>query len=125
MGLVGRQQQLVDVEHFAAHFLHGAVDQVAGEHPIALIHQGGELGQAVLGGKEAIGLALDPRQGLGAEHGRLGRAAAIAGHQADAEHGYQGQQGQLLQASGDPGEQRRQRLGNHRKQDRSQDFTQG
>jgi len=72
------------------------VDQVAGEHPVAFVHQLGQLGQPVFGGKETFGLALDRRQILGADRGGFGLGAA-AGGEAEREHHGQTEKGDSLQ----------------------------
>ena len=77
------------------------MDQVGGEHPVALVHQGGQLGQAVAGGQEAFGLALDQCHVLRADGRRLLALAAVAGGEAQTEHGSEAEQGQAAQLLGE------------------------
>jgi len=99
-GAIGRQEALVDVAHFTAHFLHGAMDQVGGEHPVALIYQLGQFRQPVSGCKEAFGLALNQGHVDVADGGGLAGLAAITGREPEAEQGRYSQQGQTPQLLG-------------------------
>ena len=114
LGAIGRQEALIDVAHFPAHFLHGAVDQVGGEHPVALIHELGQFGQPVSGSEEAFGLALNQGHVGVADGGGLPGLAAIAGREPEAEQGRDAQQGQTPQLLAKPRDQRR----HHRKHQR-------
>ena len=100
LGAIGRQEALVDVAHFTAHFLHGAVDQVGGEHPVALIHELGQFRQPVAGGEEAFGLALNQGHVDVADRGGLTGLAAITGREPEAQQGRYAQQGQTPQLLG-------------------------
>ena len=93
--------------------MHRAVDQVAGEHPVALVDQLGQLGQPIPGGQEALGLALDGGHGLGAEAGGQAALATITGGQAKTEHHRQAQTRQPLQLSGQGGGYSRAQCGQH------------
>ena len=106
-GPIGRQEALIDVAHFPTHFLHGAVDQVGGEDPVALIHQLGKFRQPVAGGEEAFGLALNQGHVDVADGGRLAGLAAITGREPEAEQGGYPQEGQTPQVLGQPRDQRR------------------
>jgi len=79
------KQALIDVQHFATHFLHGAVDQIAGECPVPLIHELGQFWEALFGCCESFNLATDHSHVVGTDGGRLGVGAAIASGQAEAE----------------------------------------
>ena len=77
-GSIGRKQQFIDVLHLATHFLHGAVDEIAGEHPVAGVHQASQFGQAITGLQKAFGLAGDAVEGVLTEGGGCPGASAFS-----------------------------------------------
>ena len=97
-GAIPWQQALVDVEHFAAYFLHRAMDEVAGEGPVACIHQLGQFRQALLGCLEFRGIAADHRHLVGGD-GRCTLGCIATSHQAEAKTGAETEGGEATQSA--------------------------
>jgi hypothetical protein len=84
-GAIVWKEALVDVQHLATDLLHGSVNQVAGEGPIALIDEDCQVWEAFLGLRESLSLPADHRHVFWANRWGLGIAITAAGREAEAQ----------------------------------------
>ena len=86
---------LIDVEHFPAHFLHGAMQKVAGEDPILFTHQPGQVRETGFCVIKCCGLAADHAQIVRTDSGSIDSSR---GHKTQAQSDAEAERGKAAQS---------------------------